>query len=77
MGLGSEAPLASVGRPTTTAATEAGRLGERADLAEVRHIYVRLRRIEGYVNRYVAAKIGCIASGKRIHGRNEARKQED
>jgi len=71
--LDSEAPLARVGRPTTTAATEAGRLSRRDGLAEVRHIGVSLRRVEVHVNQYEAAKIGCAASRKRIHEGKAAR----
>jgi len=65
--LQTEAPVARLGRPTTTAAT--GSLQERAGVAKVRHLNKRLRRVEESVNQYLASKIGCVTSGDWIHGR--------
>src|SRR3974377_216622 len=69
--LGSEAPLASARRPTTTAATAGRATGIR--LAEVRHIHRRVRKVHSNVNPYVTSKIRCVASGGWIHRFRELR----
>ena len=49
--------------PTTTGSVE-----ETGALAKMEHIQKKLRVVEGGVNGGVAAKIGCGALGKWIHG---------
>ena len=75
MELDSEAPLARAGRPTTTAATEAGLRGFGTGLAKMRHIGMRLRRVGAGVNQYVAANIGCGALRKWIQEKEEVKRQ--
>ena len=71
--LDSEAPLARAGRPTTTAATEAGLRGLETGLAEVRHIHMRLRGVAAGVNPEMASKIRCMTSAEWIHGTDEVK----